>query len=115
MTERKICTNKIDAHAHAYVTDFPDKAFVYMPDPKRLKEIYAQLGVSHALLLPLTAPERRAFYCPTEHVMAIANADPGHFSFACHMVSPVLTPHFFACSDFARTIPPVPMGSEKRS
>ncbi|MBQ7638108.1 MAG: amidohydrolase family protein [Clostridia bacterium] len=82
MTEKKICKNKIDAHAHAYRTDFPDKKLVYMPDPERLKEIYKDIGVSHALLLPLVAPERRAFFCPTEHVMEIAKSDPEAFSFA---------------------------------
>ena len=102
MTERSICTNKIDAHAHAYVTDFPDKAFVYMPDPKRLKEIHAEIGVSHALLLPLTAPERRVFYCPTEHVMAITDADPAHFSFAMGLDPRML--HDGVRSDFSPLI-----------
>ena len=82
MTERRVCINKIDVHAHAYRTDFPDKKLVYMPGPERLKQVYAQLGVSHAVLLPLVAPERRAFFCPTEHVMEIAKADPAAFSFS---------------------------------
>ena len=85
MINRTPCMNKIDAHAHSFVTDFPDAKFVYMPSPARLKEVYAQIGVSHALLLPLTAPERHAFFCPTEHVMAISQADPETFSFAMYL------------------------------
>jgi len=77
-----ICIDKIDAHAHAYVTDFPDKKLVNMLEPNRLKEIYSLIGVSRALLLPLTSPERRSFFCPTEHVMEIAGNDPRFFSFS---------------------------------
>ena len=102
MTERKICTKKIDAHAHAYVTDFKDKSFGYMPDPARLTEVYAELGVTQALLLPLTAPERRSFYCPTEHVMAIAAADPGTFRFAMGLDPRML--HDGVRSDFSPLI-----------
>lgn len=102
MTERTPCKNKIDAHAHAYVTDFPDRAFVYMPDPARLKEIYALLGVTQALLLPLTAPERRSFYCPTEHVMEIAKNDPQTFRFAMGLDPRML--HDGAHSDFSPLI-----------
>ena len=29
----------------------------------------------------------------------------GHLPFACHITSPVFTPHFFAASDFASTMP----------
>ena len=102
MTERRACKTKTDAHAHAYVTDFPDKKLVYMPSPERLKEVYGEIGVSKALLLPLTAPERRAFYCPTEHVMAIAGADPETFRFAMGLDPRML--HDGVNSDFSPLI-----------
>lgn len=102
MEKRTVCKNKIDAHAHAFRTDFPDRRFVYLPAPERLKEIYAAIGVSHALLLPLTEPARRVFFCPTEHVMEIARRDPRHFSFAMGLDPRML--HDGAASDFSPLI-----------
>lgn len=74
-----ICNNKIDIHAHAIVTDYPDRNYVGLPSPEELRNTYAKYGISQGLLLPLSSAESRSFISTAESVEAIAAQYPDTF------------------------------------